>query len=111
ALHTASQKGFCRIVELLLHHGAHTNVIDKEGYTPLLQAAFRQQNDVALRLLEVGCDVHLTDRHGKGALHYAACNGSRRSVNLMEALIQHGVHPDVADKNGCTALVHAMRGD
>ena len=60
-LHTAAQKGFCDIMELLLDHvDTDINVQNVYGYTPLHIAAYYNRPDAVKMLLQRGADVRKT---------------------------------------------------
>src|SRR5207244_8538797 len=56
---------------LLLEAGADINAQDNEGYTPLMQAAFREDADQVEWLIRRGADVNTADRGGETALSLA----------------------------------------
>jgi ankyrin repeat protein len=49
-LHLAAQRGNIELITLLLKHGAHINVRDNRGYTPV-QEAETSGNEAAARLM------------------------------------------------------------
>ncbi|KAF2442023.1 ankyrin, partial [Karstenula rhodostoma CBS 690.94] len=52
-------------------------------------------------LLSHGARIHLTDSEGRTALHHAARVGF---LQCVEALLNAGVDPNIADKNGLIPL-------
>ena len=56
ALHAAAQGGHTPVIELLMSKGAKIDARDKEGQTPLYQAAFDGHKEAAIYLLDHGAD-------------------------------------------------------
>lgn len=53
-------------------------------------------------LLSIGCSANATDAHGRTALHYAVCNGSRSGLSCIKPIIVKGEEADehFVDKRG-----------
>merc|ERR1712038_1399465 len=80
--------------------------ISPGGYTPLLEAAYRNRTEVAKQLIAHSADVNYSNGQGETALHYAAsCN----SVEVANFLLDHSVNVDSTDNRGYTALHFAVR--
>ncbi|CAM9418303.1 unnamed protein product [Ectocarpus sp. 4 AP-2014] len=109
-LHLAAASGLGDVVSLLLRDGAEVDVLDSKGRTPIHISAERGSLSAVQALLAAGGDSSL--RYGKdkalSALGLAASGGH---VEVMQALIRHGVDVDAPDSNGCTALHSAAMGD
>jgi len=84
---TASGYGSTEVVRLLLERGANPNAKDKDGETPLHEAAKNGHVDVVKLLLEKGADLNARDYMGRTPLHYAAENGH---VDVVKLLLEHG---------------------
>merc|ERR1712038_1934735 len=80
--------------------------ISPGGYTPLLEAAYRNRTEVAKQLIAHSADVNYSNGHGETALHYAA---SWNNVEMAKDLLDHSVNVDSTDNRGCTALHFAVR--
>jgi ankyrin repeat protein len=116
----AAKAGDADSVRLLLEHGAIPDLPQQLGITPLMAAAGigRQSNDtrgrftseeqalvVIRQLLDAGADVHAKDRFGRTAIHGAAIFGWN---DLIEALVEAGGDPSIADDNDDTPLDYAL---
>ncbi len=55
-------------MKLLLHNGANMNTQDKQGQTPLLQAAGESNEAIVKLLLENGANVNVKDNYDKTLL-------------------------------------------
>lgn len=84
-LHVACRRGYCGIVEALLHHGADMRAVDRNGNTPLHGAGGGGHADALAALLDVGGDAILEERNARGerALHAAAASGHIACVELL----------------------------
>ena len=110
-------------VELLVQHGAHVNLPNRDGTSPLMAAAGVQANSIDTRgdyttplvesnaretieiLLANGADIDQTDRIGRTALHGAAGWGWNEAV---QALVENGADLNAEDAGGLTPLDYAM---
>jgi len=97
----AAQKRKPEIVQLLLDAGAHANVGDEHGNTPLHIACRNGRSNIARLLLEAGADVNARGTGGWTPLHWACFHGHSDTVRHLFA---HGVEPHIKDAYGQTAL-------
>eukprot|EP01091_Cochliopodium_minus_P000911 TRINITY_DN1080_c0_g4_i1.p1 TRINITY_DN1080_c0_g4~~TRINITY_DN1080_c0_g4_i1.p1 ORF type:complete len:1003 (-),score=321.23 TRINITY_DN1080_c0_g4_i1:121-3129(-) len=67
-LHSASQEGNVEMVKMLLECGANINAIDKEKYTPVLEAASQKHFNVVKLLLAAKSKNILYDKSGRFAI-------------------------------------------
>lgn len=76
ALHIAINKGFTRVISLLVELGCNLNVQDSEGDTPLHDALSNTMNDEKLHniriLLDAGADLTIMNKNGFNCIHMAA---------------------------------------
>jgi hypothetical protein len=95
------------IQDLLVKGGINT--IDKEGYTPLMNAisAGALENNTAFiqALIENGADVNAKSAHGVTALCYAAAAGN---TNAVKILLEKGADVKAKGENGLTFLAGAL---
>jgi len=86
--------GHLEVVKLLLEHGADPNVKNRDGKTPLHNAASEGHLEVVKLLLERGADPNVKDDDGNTPLHNAAWRGHLEVVKL---LLEHGADPNVQE--------------
>lgn len=88
-------------IELLLSHGAHTELRDRSGLTPLMRACrYNYGYEQVLMLINYGADVNaITDHRNdyRTVLHYAVLSGSLSLVNL---LLKQGAKTDRLPPDG-----------
>ncbi|MGV8073259.1 MAG: ankyrin repeat domain-containing protein [Syntrophobacteraceae bacterium] len=105
-------------VASLLKKGANANARTSSGFTPLMQASQWDDLGPVKALLEYGADVNSTDfgkddfsqptpffYNGGTALMIAASKGN---INVTKELLKNNADPDIKDKYGKTAIVHAI---
>jgi ankyrin repeat protein len=80
-LSLASQKGYNEIVNILLDHGAKTDLQTTEGATALMIACANGYIQIVKKLLEKGADVSLKTNDGKSAADLTS-NSEIRSLLL-----------------------------
>ncbi len=73
---------------------------------PLILAATRGQQELAIAMIEAGCDVNFHVGGGNTALHIAATRGH---WGIVEALVKAGAHLDAQGRKGRTALMCAVK--
>jgi ankyrin repeat protein len=101
-LENAAARGYLKIAELLLEHGADVDLRGKDGSPPLRWAVERGHADVVDLLLEHGAALDFTDEHyGRDLLHIAALNGH---LDIVESLVSHGAELNGRDGTGRTPL-------
>ena len=79
---------------------------NKNGWTPLHQAAFSGQLEMLNALLKAGAKLDETDHDGDTAVHYAAVQGE---LPCVEALAAAGAKLDVKDSDGETPVDVAVK--
>lgn len=99
-LYWAALNGQFRIAQILLDHGAKTEVTDEELRTPLMVASMMGHSTVARLLCSRGAQVNEWDRRGRTALHHAALANQPR---VVRTLIAHKADVNAKDLRGRTA--------
>lgn len=85
-----------------LHSREPVNQLDQYGFTPLIEAAIADNEEIAKILLEYGADVNLQDAIGGTALHWAAENNN---VSLSRLLLENSADPNAYTFSGQPTLV------
>jgi ankyrin repeat protein len=81
------------------------NVVNDDGYSPLVLACYRGNNEVAKLLIESGSDINGISKMGT-PLMAAVVKGNNEIANL---LIEKKADVNAADANGTTALIYAVQ--
>jgi ankyrin repeat protein len=84
ALQAASYKGFHKVVEVLIRHGAPVNVRDANGSTALHYAAMGNHGSVIQLLMEAGANPNQRDLNEQSPLDQARLLLYTEAVELME---------------------------
>lgn len=106
ALLAAASDNHAGSVELLLDHGARSDVRSGLGNTPLLRAAPYGNTEAAAVLLAHGANVNAKNVQYNTALHMAAARDLRP---MAELLIRHGARVNAVNGDGNTPLHQAAR--
>jgi ankyrin repeat protein len=84
------------------------NAEDKNGYTPLHNAAYYGQKQVVNELISQGANVNATDsKHGTTPLHSAA--SKKCNSDVVKALLDNGADQTKKDSYGKTPLEYASQ--
>ena len=75
-IHWACVNGHIGIIEILLQAGVNIDVVDGKGCTPLIVACQYGKTVLCGYLLGKGARLHMLDKDGDSALHWAAFKGS-----------------------------------
>ncbi|KAF3200935.1 hypothetical protein TWF679_000560 [Orbilia oligospora] len=114
ALAYAAANERVKTVKLLLDHKADTNLYNKRGLTPLLEAARVGNLEIVNILLERGANTEFrsigtsssSTIAGRTPLSFAAESGNKL---LIELLLRKGEELDSRDDKGRTPLMHAVK--
>lgn len=79
----------CSVVGLLLSYGAHMNVKEITGKTPLFTYFCRANYDMCIELLKHGSEIEIIDRLGNSLLYAVA--HSNAPIKFIVLLIEAGV--------------------
>ncbi|XP_004681011.1 PREDICTED: fibronectin type 3 and ankyrin repeat domains protein 1 [Condylura cristata] len=111
ALMVAAQKGYTRLVKLLVSSGTDVSLRNGSGKDSLMLACYAGHLDVVKLLRSHGASWETRDLGGCTALHWAADGGH---CHVIEWMIRDGCEVDVADTgSGWTPLmrVSAVSGN
>jgi len=81
------------------------NTVNDAGYSPLILACYRGNNEVAKFLIENGSDINGTSSMGT-PLMASIVKGNAEIATL---LIKHKADVNITDANGTTALMYAVQ--
>uniref|UniRef100_A0A8C4SB91 Fibronectin type III and ankyrin repeat domains 1 n=1 Tax=Erpetoichthys calabaricus TaxID=27687 RepID=A0A8C4SB91_ERPCA len=93
-LMVAAQKGYSRLVNILVEYGADINLKNGSGKTCLMLACFAGHLDIVKFLRTSGADWETCDRTGSTAMHWAADGGH---INVIRFLINDSCKVDSKD--------------
>ncbi len=82
--------------------GADVNEQDEYGYTPLIEAAIMNKEDIGLVLLEAGADVQGRDLTGRTALHWTVDNNN---ISFSKELLNRSANANAYSTGGLSVLV------
>jgi hypothetical protein len=92
----------------LLERGARRDVVDSNGESPLMWAAFNGLEDVVTHLLAEQVDVDHQNHQGATALYDAV---RRNRIDIVRLLLDHGAAVHLRTRAGKTALSEARERD
>lgn len=108
-IHIAAEKGYCKVIQLLINHGAIVDPIItsdfEEVLTPLLYAISKGCNKSVILLLDAKANCNITDKNGKMPIHIAAEKGHTEITELLlkkDALVNEKITSD--SQKGLTPL-------
>ncbi len=93
------------VIKYVHNLGFDINSTDNDGYTPLLQAAFHQENkEVFQYFIEKGANINAKTKNGETLFHLAARNPSPAIVRFVSSAFHTGTQA----KNGTTCMEQAL---
>ncbi|XP_069189249.1 ankyrin homolog isoform X1 [Procambarus clarkii] len=108
ALTAAARLNKDKVLSALVNLGAHLDVHDGTGMTPLMYTIRNKNVEAMENLLKSGSDVNLQDNDGTSALMLA---GSSGSATILTKLLEYPQDLDVLDNAGDTAMLRWTRSD
>ncbi|XP_076004848.1 ankyrin repeat and EF-hand domain-containing protein 1-like [Genypterus blacodes] len=103
ALHLAVAANNQDLASFLLSQGAHPNIQDKRGRTPVMMAA-EKGNDVLVALLAQNrANLKLQDSEGRSVLFYCI-NPTKRHLRCLEVALKHQADVNNVSKKGTHVL-------
>ncbi len=98
----------CKVVQMLLDHGANTLARDEEGKQAIyyLDEAGDDSVKIAELLISHGCDVNAVDDKGRTPLMSIRLYGGKNTV--LKYLLAHGANVNARSKEGESALSSAV---
>ncbi len=92
-------------VEWLLKNGADVNVVSEDrGYSPLMDAVWRGNKEIAKMLLEKKPDVNVISKEGQSMIVLAV---GADNYELCKLLCENGADVDIPDQMGMSAYGYA----
>lgn len=67
----ACRIGDTRVVGILVQSGADVNREDNDGYVPLILSVYQRKHEITKILILFGAKTDVTDKKGRGLLHFA----------------------------------------
>ena len=83
SLHIACREGNFEIVKILIDNGANVNIIDNEGWSPLMRASLAGKQDIVEILLKNGAKAQLLNSLNEGALVHATTSKCLECINQI----------------------------
>jgi hypothetical protein len=108
-LHTACLRGQFDTIQWLSNHGAEANAREVDRCTPLHIAAYCGHLEAVQVLLEHNAAINSQDVLGKTPLYMVIIGrgSSRKVVDIVQRLLEHGADPNICKCSGLTPLHRA----
>jgi len=101
-LHISTIVGDESLVTLLLSKSANPNVLNWQGESPVFMAAQWAEDDILVKLLQVGADPNaVAGELAYSPLMIAVLN---EHLSTVEILVKHGAAPDYTNDAGVSAI-------
>ncbi|KKY13643.1 putative ankyrin repeat protein [Phaeomoniella chlamydospora] len=101
SIETQTKRSRLAIIRLFLQYGADVNARDHDGWTPMISAALRGQNDAVALLLERGANPDAVDHNSRNVLHLMATETRqiyRWNVKTLSIIIPKVTDLDYLDR-------------
>jgi len=110
-IESINQQNYGRVLEII-DLVPNLEVRTRQGWTPLMIAAYRGDLSVVIALIEAGANVNATNKKGTSVLMYAKTSAiSSNSLQLMEYLLDNGADASVLDEAGKSILDYALEDE
>lgn len=103
------------VIQMLLDHGADTNLVDNDGVSPLIAAAYELDYDSVAILLNYGADVNHCDKKGISPLLAATLRFLKANLDLcikyervLGLLLRHKADIDQKEKLCGMSALHLI---
>ncbi len=104
-LNIAVRNDNAQLVEWLLKNGAELNPVSEDrGYTPLMDAVWRKNEEITKLLIDKGADVNVINKEGQTMIILSV--GSE-NLEITRLLCQAGADVDIQDQMGMSAYGYA----
>ena len=87
SLHIACREGNFEIAKTLIENGANVNIVDNEGWTPLMRASLAGNKEIVEILLKNGAKANLLNSLNESALIHATTS---KCTKCIEQIIENG---------------------
>ena len=87
SLHIACREGNFEITKILIDNGANVNIVDNEGWSPLMRASLAGKEDIVEILLKAGAKAQLLNSLNESALVHAT---SAKCLGCINKIIENG---------------------
>ena len=99
-----ARKGTIKDLKVLIQQNPDCiNSVNQEGYSPLILASYKGNNEVAFFLIKKVKDINGSSSMGT-PLMAAVVKGNK---DIVKALLRHNANPNISDPSGTTALMYA----
>ena len=106
-MHKAAEKGGPKIVDLLAKNGGNLDAVDKDKWTPLLQASVMGKIDTSEVLLDYGANPNLANKDGETALYMAV--HMQADAKYVQLLLEFGADTNIVHPSNGTPLHYARK--
>ena len=104
-LNIAVRNDNAQLVEWLLKNGAELNPVSEDrGYTPLMDAVWRKNEEITKLLIDKGADVNVINKEGQTMIILSV--GSE-NLEITRLLCEAGADVDIQDQMGMSAYGYA----
>jgi ankyrin repeat protein len=101
-----ARRGTVDQVEAILYANKNAfNIVNNQGFSPLVLACYNGNNKVAKLLVETGCDINSNSKMGTPLMATIV----KGNIPLAKLLIEKNADLNLQDTNGTTALIYAVQ--